>query len=79
MRLSSNDLELLRSRPQKSELSLAIFQPQIALKCRINSPSISKGAVTIPYSSVTAGSYLSAEADMTVLIGTTEGGDDVGS
>lgn len=78
MRLSSNDLELLRSRPQKSELSLAIFQPQIALKCRINSPSISKGAVTIPYNSVTAGSYLSAEADMTVLIGTTEGGDDVG-
>lgn len=78
MRLTDAQLELQRQRPQRSELSLAIFQPQIALKCKINSPSIAKGAVSFNYNTVTFGSHLLVDPDMTVLVGTTEGSDDVG-
>lgn len=78
MRLDDNQLKILRSRPQKTTLSLFIYKPEPVLKCMVNSPSIQKGARTIPFNNITLGGYSDVVPDMTLLVGTTEGGHDVG-
>lgn len=77
MRLSSSDLEIVRTKPQSSELYLSIFTPTVAMACLV-SGTVSNGARTIPYKSVSTGSYLSVESGMTLLVGTSAGGDELG-
>lgn len=78
MRLSSVQLEQLRTRPQSTQLHLSIFQPVAIFKAQINDASITRGARTITYDSVTLGSSAVIESGMTLLIGTTAGARDVG-
>lgn len=78
MQLTPYQLELVRTRPQETNENLFVFQPRAVLKCRVNNPSIAKGARTIAYNTVTFGSYLNVIAGMTVLIGTSDGASDVG-
>jgi hypothetical protein len=79
MKLSPEQLSLVRSRPQRTKLSLSIFRPTTALKCRVNNVSISRNAITIAYDTVTEGLWTSVEAGMVVLVGTTEGGRELGT
>ena len=74
----SHTSNIVRQRPQETNENLFIFQPRTVLKCRVNNPSIAKGARTIAYDTVSFGSYLDVIAGMTVLIGTSEGASDVG-
>ena len=78
MRLNAAQLEIVRSRPQEADENLFIFEPRAIFKCRVNNVSIAKGARTIVYDTVTLGSFSAVEAGMTVLIGTSSGGSDVG-
>lgn len=78
MRLTNAQLETLRSRSQQTTLYLSIFQPVTIMKCRVNNSSAARGDRTIPYDSITLGSHSLVESGMTMLIGTTEGGSDIG-
>jgi hypothetical protein len=78
MKLTDSELEILRQRPNQTTLNLFVFQPKPVLKCLINSPSIAKGAMSVPYDSVSFGSYYSVETGMTLLVGSAEGLSDIG-
>jgi len=79
MILSDADLLTLRTRPHSTRLHLSIYQPSTLLACQVNDAAIVRGARTITYDNVTAGSYLNVEADVTMLIGTSAGASDVGN
>lgn len=76
--LSSVNQELVKVRPQSTELNLVIFQPRIIFQAQINDGSIARGARAITYDNVSTGSYSNIESGMTLLIGTTAGNDDIG-
>lgn len=76
--LTASELETLRGQPKISELNLSIFQPRTVMQCLVNDGSITDGARTINYDTVSSGDYLSVEAGMTLLVGTSLGSDDVG-
>lgn len=78
MQLSPANLELIRTQPQQTRLYLSIFQPQIVMQCLVNNGAIAKGAMTIAYDTVTFGAWTDVAAGMTMLIGTTLGGHEVG-
>lgn len=78
MKLTDAQLELVRTRPQTTRLYLSIFQPRTVMQCKVNDASISKGARVITYNTITLGSFSDVEAGMTLLIGTSLGGSDVG-
>jgi len=42
-KLSTAQKTLVNTRPQSSDLYLSIFEPPIALACRVNDSSIAKG------------------------------------
>jgi hypothetical protein len=77
MQLNNTTLELSRSRPQSSELFLTIFSPTTVLAC-VPSGTMSAGDMAIPYTGVSTGSYLNVEPDMTMLVGTSVGGMELG-
>lgn len=76
--LSAPLQELARTRPQRTQLHLSIFQPRAVFKARVNNGSATRGDRTIPYDSVTLGSIADIESGMTLWVGTTEGSKDVG-
>lgn len=78
MRLSASQLNLVRTRPQSSQLYLSIFQPTTIFQAQINDVSITKGARTITFNNVTAGSWTAIEANFSVYIGSTPGASDIG-
>lgn len=78
MRATTAQLNTLRTRPQSSQLYLSIFQPTTIFQAQINDPAISKGARTITYNNVTAGSWTAIEANFSVYIGSTPGASDIG-
>jgi hypothetical protein len=78
MELSASNLELIRTKPQSSTLCLSVFQPRVAMQCRVSDASVTRGARTIQYNSVSAGDFSAVEAGMTLLVGTTALGQDVG-
>jgi hypothetical protein len=78
MQLNANDTALVRTHPQQTNLSLSIFQPRTVLQCQINDASISKGARTINYDTVSLGNFSAVEAGMTLLVGSTAGARDIG-
>lgn len=77
MQLSPAELELVRSRPQSTELYLSIFQPRTVMTCEVTG-SYTRGARSIGYYNVSTGSISSIEAGMTLLVGTTPGGRELG-
>lgn len=77
MQLSASDLNLIRIRPQVTDLYLSVFQPRTILACQVTG-SVARGDRVISYYGVSSGSYISAEAGMTVLIGSTPGARDIG-
>lgn len=78
MQLTAQQIELARTRPQQTRLYLSVFTPRTVMQCQINNSSIAKGARTIAYDTVSSGSYLNVEAGMTLLVGTTPGGKELG-
>lgn len=76
--LSPHALEILRKRPQQTKLHLSIFQPQIIFQARINNSSIAKGARVIAFDTVSLGSYTDIQADQTMWVGSTLGGQQLG-
>jgi len=77
-KLTDEQLKIIRSENQRTDLYLGIYEPNIVFGAQINSSSITKGEVNIPYDNVTTGSYLNVKSGMTAYIGTTQYGDDVG-
>src|SRR3990170_4153440 len=78
MQLSDSNLEIIRRRPHQTKLDLFVFQPRIVMQCLVNDVGISKGAREIEYDTVSTGTFGEVESGMTLLIGKTAGGDDVG-
>ena len=78
MILSASQLATLRSQPHSTKLYLSIYQPRTLLACQVNNSAIALGARTIAYDNVSAGTYLLVDPDMTMLIGTAAGLDDIG-
>lgn len=78
MRLSSANLELLRTKPQGTRLSLSIFQPRIIFQARVNNSSATRGDRSIIYDTVSLGSFTAIESGFTLLIGSTAGAQDIG-
>lgn len=76
-RLSSANLELLRTQPQSTKLYLSIFQPQIIFTAQINDSVITRGAVSLPYDNA-SGTYTNIESGMTLWVGSTPGAQDIG-
>src|SRR5688572_13643099 len=77
-RLSASELEVLRKRPQKTQLYLSIFEPQIVFQARINDSSIERGARTITYDTVSLGNFNAIKAGATMWIGTSAGENNIG-
>lgn len=78
MQLTPAQLETLRTRPHSSKLDLFIFQPRVVMKCRLDSTTAAKNDRTIPFDTVSFGSYLDVSEGMTLLVGRTEGGSELG-
>lgn len=76
--LSPANLELIRTRPQQTNLYLSIFQPQAIFKARINNASITKGARVIAFDTVSLGSYTDIVEGMTMWVGSSNGAMDLG-
>lgn len=77
MQLSANDLNVVRTRPQSSELYFTIYHPDTVMSCRVTG-SLSRGEMEIPYYNVSTGSFNNVLAGMTLLVGTSEGGRELG-
>lgn len=77
MRLSSSQLEILRTQPQQATLYMSIFEPQVIFTATINDASIGKGARTITFNN-SSGSHLNIDPNFLLLVGTTAGASDVG-
>ena len=68
---------LLRTHPQSTELYLSIYQPRPVFTARVTG-SVANGARTIPFSNIATGSVSAIEPNMTLLVGTTNGGRELG-
>jgi len=76
---TADELLHLRTDGQWSKLYLAFPQPAIVFKARVNQATISRNMIIeITYDTVTVGAYTDILKDMTLLVGTTEGGHDRG-
>ena len=76
-RLSASQLNLLRTRPQRTTLYMSIFQPRVVFKAQING-ALTSGARSIPFDNITQGSIADVEVGMTLWVGSTAGAKDVG-
>ena len=76
--ITSNELELLRSRPHETTLWLSIYKPEVILACQINDASAAPGLRVITYNNVTAGSYTNIRYSMMMYVGTSPGAQDMG-
>jgi len=72
------DLDISRLHSQFVDLHLSIYKPNTMLACQVSNPTITKGARVIAYDSVTVGDYTQVFAGMTLLVGTTPGGQELG-
>ena len=80
MQLSDPELAKIRFHPQQTEQYLSVFRPTTAMAALVNSGAgpVARGSYVIPYNTVSSGSYLAIEAGMTMLVGTTPGGRELG-
>lgn len=75
--VSPTELALLRTRPHRTRLHLVFYRPATLLAGTINEPTIVRGQITFNYTGV-SGSFSDCIPGMTLLVGTTLGGDDLG-
>jgi hypothetical protein len=78
MHLSPALLETVRKQPQSTKLYLSIFQPTAIFKAQVNNPSATKGDRIITYDTVSLGVFGQIRADMSMWVGTTPGGMELG-
>jgi hypothetical protein len=78
MQLSTSQLGLVRQQPQRTELNLSIFQPVAIFKAQVNDVSIGLGARVITFDSVSLGLYTYLQDGMTMWVGLTPGGQELG-
>lgn len=78
MKPSAADLTLARSQPQQVELYLNIYEPAPMLMARVNN-NINRGEQDIPFGVVITGSVGNVEANYVLLVGATEGGNELGT
>jgi len=77
MYLTSAQLSSLRTRPHRTRLHLAVYQPQTVWSAKINHPSIAKGTRTITVTGL-SGNCVNVEKGMTCYISVNEGGRELG-
>lgn len=75
--ISSTELSLLRSRPHRTSLHLAIYRPTTIFSAQVNDSTAAKGYRVIHYQNAT-GDYTKIKNGMTMIVGTTPGGRDLG-
>lgn len=75
--LTAAEKTLLRTQPQSTRLWLSIYQPTTILSAQVNDVFIVPGAYQITYDN-SSGSYTKIKSGMTMLVGTTPGGKDIG-
>jgi len=77
--LTSNQLNIVRSPNQSTDLFLSVYQPTTVFTARINDASIIKGATSITYDGIgITDSWADIKSGMTLYIGTSAGAYDVG-
>ncbi|MEP7294507.1 MAG: hypothetical protein ABI835_22145, partial [Chloroflexota bacterium] len=81
--LSSPDAAVLRQFPQTVRRYLSVAPRDVVFAARVSSGTIQRDAVSsgvfaIPYNTVTTGAYTDVIAGMTLDIGTTAGGSEIG-
>ena len=80
--LSAGDLTLLRSRPETIRRHLSIAPRTAVFAARVNGTptldAVTGGITAIPFDTVTVGAYTDALAGLTLDVGSTAGGHDVG-
>ena len=75
---TSAQLELLRTRPHRTNLWLSIYKPDIIFAARVNNSSAAKGMRYTEYDGLVSGSAGYVENGMTCYVGTTPQGRDKG-
>lgn len=78
MRLTNQQLAILRQKPQSTHLYLSIFQPVAIFKAQVNNASATRGDRVITFDSVTLGLYTYIQNGMTMWVGSTPGANDIG-
>lgn len=78
MQLTPAEFELLRTRPQTTKLYLSIFQPVAIFKAQVNNLSAAKGDRVITFDNTSLGLYTYIQDGMTMWVGTTPGGMELG-
>ena len=74
----SGELDAYRTRPQRSDLKLVIYKPQVILAAKVWSSLVDDHGTLIPYSDVTEGVYTNVRPGMTMYVGTAPGLADLG-
>lgn len=77
MQLTPSQLTTLRTKGQSSKLDLFIYEPRVIFTAQVNDVLIDKGARTIAFDNY-SGTYSNMKEGMTVKVGTTLNGDEVG-
>ena len=78
MQLTPSQIETLRKQPQSTKLYLSIFQPTAVFKALVNNASAAKGDRVITYDTVSLGVFGQIKDGMTMWVGTTAGGMELG-
>lgn len=79
MRLPADKIEMIRTKPQQTRLNLIIYKPNEIYSAKVASPSITKGAITIPFDSASpTGSIPNIYSGQTLLVGSEPSADDYG-
>jgi len=78
-RLTPQQIQLLETRPHRTQLWLSIYKPNTVLACQVNDATITRKARDITYDSVSEGSHLSIESGMVMYVGTEAGKADKGT
>lgn len=78
MKLTAQEEVYLRARPHKTKLWLSIYEPKTVFQAQLASGTFQFGETDIDYVNGTSGSYLLTYPNMTVLVGTQPGLENVG-
>jgi hypothetical protein len=74
--LTAAQTEIIRRHPQRTELYLSIYQPKTLVQFQITG-TYSSGEIELTYINVVTGSYTGVPANVSALIGTTQGASNV--
>ena len=77
--LTSAELALLRTQPQRTRFYMSIYEPNTVLACTVDDAGIAKGEREITYDNVSAGTHLLVKRGMTLLVGDEAGSANKGT